>query len=127
MENRLTPQQRLDRAIPHIERSLERSNPDETTLADILHSLNAGDAHLWENEHAAAVTAFFQTAKVSLDELVWAAGGEMAALMEILERGAEWLSQNGFDRLMIEDTRKGWAKALKPYGFTLKTVLVKEL
>lgn len=123
----MTPEQRLERAIPHIERSLERSNPDETTLADILDALHEGQAHLWENEQAAAVTSFFQTARLSLDELVWAAGGEMAALMEILEKGAEWLSQNGFDRLMIEDTRKGWAKALKPYGFELKTVLVKEL
>ena len=123
----MSAEARLERAIPKIEASLARSNPDGTTLAEIVGDIRSGDAHLWENEGAAAVTAFTQTAKISLDELVWAAGGEMKALMLILTEGADWLAENGFNRLMIEDTRKGWAKALKPHGFRVATVLIKDL
>lgn len=123
----MTPQDAIDHATPYIEASLKRSNPDGDTLDDVFGAVFGEVARLWTGMDSAAVTALIQTAKFTGEEIVWHAGGDMRNLMELLHHAAEALSEAGCDRIIVEETRPGWARALKAHGFREVTVLVKEL
>ena len=44
-----------------------------------------------------------------------------------MERAAAIMREVGIERIVIENTRPGWAKVLGKYGFQPITALVKEL
>lgn len=114
-------------ARPFVEASIARSNPAGNTVGEVLDALFDGEARLWLGNQSAAVTQFLQDATVRLDERVWHAAGDMSDLMDVLNFGALACRQVGCDRLIIEDTRPGWARILKEHGFREMTVLVKDL
>lgn len=93
-----------------IAESLERS-PCGSTLEGIAQDIAEGHARLWVGRASAVVT------QPVLTERVWHAGGEMADLIEQMGHAAKTLKTAGFERLTIEQTRKGWSKVLRPYGF----------
>lgn len=119
------------RAEPLIEKSLQRSNPDGHTVADVLAQVENGDARLWLGPNSAVVTQVLQNANISLEELIWHAAGELKGVLEILDYGAQACRMAGCDRLVLfadeGDTRKGWERVLEAKGFKKVTVLVKEL
>jgi hypothetical protein len=119
------------KAAPLIEQSLKRSNPDGHTVADVLEAVEAGDARLWLGPDSAVVTQVLQNANISLEELIWHAGGTLKGVLQILDYGAQACRMAGCDRLVLfadeGDTRKGWERVLEAKGFKKVTVLVKEL
>lgn len=107
----MTLQDALRHAEPYIESSLRRSNPDGDTINDVLQQVVTGNARLWIGKDSAAVTQNIST------ELIWHAGGEGEDLIQTLQHAADQMRRAGVERLTIEETRKGWAKRLRPYGF----------
>lgn len=93
-----------------ISESLERS-PCGATLEGVAQDISEGHARLWVGEASAVVTQPVFT------ERVWHAGGNMADLIKQMRRASDVLKEQGFERLTIEQTRKGWTKVLRPYGF----------
>jgi hypothetical protein len=119
--------QSFGQAVPHLARSLRRSNPEGDTLAELMEMVFSEDARLWSGEKSAAITRFMQVARINADEYLIHGGGEMEDLLGVLEFGAEACRAVGCDRLVIENTRKGWERVLADHGFRAVTVLVKEL
>lgn len=112
-----SPQQVRDWIAQSIRRSPgDGSEPDEATVVRILDEIGQdiaeGHARLWVGAASAVVT------QPVIGERVWHAGGDMVDLVEQMKRATGILRANGVERLTIEHTRKGWAKALRPYGFT---------
>lgn len=104
-----------------IEQSIRRSPgdgsvPDDETVARILagvgQDIQEGHARLWVGDASAVVT------QPVIGERVWHAGGDMVDMVAQMHRAAGVLRSEGVQRLTIESTRKGWAKALRPYNFT---------
>ena len=110
----------LEEAIPYIEASLERSNPSGNTLEEVLGEIQAGRAHLWIGDNCAVVTQPVYAHRI------WHGGGEMADMVEVMQRAWPIMVEHGADELRIENTRKGWAKQLRPHGFEQVVTLVKE-
>jgi hypothetical protein len=128
--NPLSPDVRAA-AEPHIARSIERSNPDGNTVADVLEAIEQGVARLWLGPDSAVVTTLLQNAQISLDEVIWHAGGTLKGVLDILDYGAKACRMTGCDRLVLfageDDTRKGWERVLEAQGFKKVTLLVKDL
>jgi hypothetical protein len=100
--------------------SLERS-PCGATLADIGREIQAGGARLWIGETSAAVTYPVTSQRI------WHAGGEFADLTRLLAQAEqEWRAQR-VERIVIDDTRKGWTRVLAPLGFSPLNGLEKKL
>ena len=117
----------LLKAAPHIAQSLSRS-PCGETLEEVFLGVMKGEARLWLGDDSAALSRFVRTARITADEQIFAAGGGMDDLMDVLDKGAALAAQVGCHRLVIEDTRKGWAKVLKERGFEpVHNVLVRDL
>lgn len=118
-------------AEPHIEASISRSNPSGNTVAEVLDAIEDGSARLWLGPDSAVVTTLLQNAKVSLDEVIWHAGGSMRGVLDILDYGAQACRMVGCDQLVLfadeGDTRKGWERVLEGKGFRKVTLLVKDL
>lgn len=113
-----------------IEQSIRRSPGQDEPLSDdqvasllaaIGEDINQGHARLWVGPTSAVVT------QPVLGERVWHAGGEMGDIISQMQRAAKILKAQGVERLTIEATRKGWAKALRPYGFVTLQGLEVEL
>lgn len=115
----ITPDQ-LRMAVPYIEASLARSNPSGNTLQDVLNELATGRARLWLGPDSAAVTQHVAT------ERIWHAAGSMESLVDSFQKAWPVMQSVGIERLAIENTRKGWAKQLKPHGFQQVLALIKE-
>ena len=111
---------RIRFALPYIDASLQRSNPSGNTLQDVVGDVISGHAHLWTGEQSAIVTQPVQSVRV------WHGGGEMSDMIGIMQRAWPLMVQHGAQELRIEDTRKGWAKQLRPHGFEQVLALVKE-
>lgn len=90
--------------------SLERS-PCGNSLEAIAAEIAAGKARLWVGRASAVVT------QPVIGERIWHAGGDMADLIDQLKRAEAVFRRGGVQRLTVEDTRKGWAKILRPHGF----------
>lgn len=107
-------------AAPFIRASLERSNPSKNTLEEVLGDVMRGGSHLWVGENSAVVT------QPVYGHRIWHAGGDLADLVSVMQRAWPLMVQHGAQELRIEDTRKGWAKQLRPHGFEQVLALVKE-
>lgn len=93
-----------------IAESLERS-PCGWTLEEVVDGIGRGELRLWVGENSVAVTGFIAT------ETVLAAAGDGKDLTETMTRATDAMREHGLERLVIENTRKGWFKRLKPFGF----------
>lgn len=123
----LMPPEYASLAGPFVADSIARSNPSGNSVTEVLDAIYDGEARFWLGNGSAAVTQFLQDAVILRDERVWHAAGTLDDLMQVLMFGALACKQAGCDRLIIEDTRPGWARVLKEHGFREMTVLVKDL
>ncbi len=96
--------------VEQLSESLARS-PCGWTLDEILEGVEAGQLRLWVGENSVAVTGHIAV------ETVLAAGGDGKDLTKTMQRAADTMRSVGIERLVIENTRKGWFKRLKPFGF----------
>lgn len=101
-----TPEQIRD----WIAQSLKRS-PCGASLADIGREIQAGGARLWIGQASAAVT--FPV----VAQRIWHAGGDFGDLVKLLDKAEKEWRAEGVERIVIDDTRKGWGRVLDPYGF----------
>ena len=111
---------RLIKALPHIQASLERSNPSDNTIDGIIQDILCGEAHLWLGENSAIVT------QPVYGHRIWHAGGEFSEMVEIMTRAWAIMEKHGAQELRIDNTRKGWLKQLRPHGFDQVVSLIKE-
>lgn len=116
----MTPEERLAFAAPFIQASLDRSNPSGNTLEEVLGDVVRGGSHLWIGAESAIVT------QPVYGHRIWHAGGEMAEMVQVMQRAWPVMVKHGAQELRIENTRKGWAKQLRPHGFEQVLALVKE-
>lgn len=93
-----------------ITESLERS-PCGWTLEEILSGIASGDLRAWVGENSIAVTGHIPV------ETVLAAAGDGEDLTRTMQFAANRMREVGIERLMIENTRKGWFRRLRPFGF----------
>lgn len=113
-------QDQLRFALPYLEASLQRSNPNGNTIEELVGEILSGRARLWLGRESAAVTQHVAT------ERIWHAGGTLESLTKSFQQAWPVMQGVGIERLAIEDTRKGWAKQLRPHGFRQVVALVKE-
>ncbi len=116
----------IEFARPFIEKSMKRS-PCGHTVEEVIEEVLQDRARLWLGEQSATVSQFVSTARVSADERIWHCGGSLEDVIATIEKAAEIMREVGIERLVIEDTRPGWAKVLGKYGFKPTQALVKEL
>ena len=85
-------------------------------------------AQFWRTDNAALVTEFKAYPAGAVDIHVVIAAGDMREIIEVLAPLAEDMGRaNGCIAATVE-SRAGWAKALKPYGYeAFQTVVRKEL
>ena len=98
-------------ALPYLEASLERSNPSGNSLEDVIGDVVSGHAHLWIGEASAIVT------QPVYSHRIWHGGGELSDMVSVMQRAWPLMVSHGAQELRIENTRKGWAKQLRPHGF----------
>lgn len=116
----MTPEQKLAFAAPYIQASLERSNPSGNTLEDVFRDVISGHAALLLGQNSAVVT------QQIVSQRIWHGGGDMPDMIATMQRVWPSMVAAGVQELRIEDTRKGWAKQLRPHGFEQVMALVKE-
>jgi hypothetical protein len=101
--------------------SLKHSNG--ATIDEVRGDLAAGRAHFWPGQQSVAVTHFHEAREMVL----WLVGGEMRELFE-MERSAEAFARaQGCTRMVAENGRLGWGRALQRIGYTETRVMVKDL
>jgi hypothetical protein len=113
------------RCKPWIAAALEHDGGLQT-LEAVERAIEAGEAHFWPGKASAIVTQFwdFPTGR-ALN--FWLAGGKLDELMNHMRPAIEaWGAEHGCNRFIIAG-RPGWARALKPDGYTaLWTALCKD-
>lgn len=87
--------------------------------------LASGNGHFWEAPTAAMVTELKPYPSGAIACVVYAAAGDMAALMDMKPQIEAWAKARGCTHCMIEG-RDGWRKVHPDYRHH-KTVIVKEL
>ncbi|MCA8902101.1 MAG: hypothetical protein KDA53_12710 [Hyphomonas sp.] len=98
------------RRSPGEDREIEESEVQQM-LARVGAAIQDGRAHLWVGAASAVVTEPLNGVRV------WQAGGDFADMVAQMTRAADILRAQGFERMTIEETRKGWAKVLRQYNF----------
>jgi hypothetical protein len=86
---------------------------EEDTETDVAVRLLEGTAQLWLGEASAMVTEVIREPRTLH---VWLAGGDLAEVVSFTPGIAAWGRMMGCKSATI-DGRKGWLRALKPYGF----------
>lgn len=117
----------FEQARPHLERALERSNPDGLLMDEVQEAVTLGNARLWLDNNAAAVTEMFGQMNAQGLQRIWLAGGDLEQLIALGYRAEQLARHLGMNRMVIEETRPGWTRVLKEHGYREMTSLVKEL
>lgn len=96
------------------------------TLEDVADALEAGDAQIWKNGDAVAITEINQSPQKRTCR-IWLAAGEMDALVKLTERIEGWAKDEGCDQMALVG-RKGWERFAPRHGWQYHaTVMAKEL
>lgn len=87
-----------------------------------------GQCRVWACDDAALITEIKEYPTGARDIHVLAAAGNMSRIVgELRSEAEEWARSIGCIGVLVE-SREGWGKALKPYGYsTHQTVVRKEL
>lgn len=85
----------------------------QDTEADLVADLESGHAQLWIDPAAALVTQIV-TEPRSIH--AWLGGGDIAGLLRLMPTVEDFGRAMGCGYASVEG-RKGWARALKPYGY----------
>lgn len=87
----------------------------DATEAEIIDHLAKGHAQLWVGERSAFVTQVRQGKQRFLH--VWLGGGDIAEMFDLIPGIAAWARGMGCAYAEVNG-RLGWARALKPFGFS---------
>lgn len=94
-----------------------------TTLADVSAAISEGRALLWPGRKSVAVTTEYH----GREFVLWLAGGDLQELF-LMEAAAEkYAREKGFTRMVVEDGRQGWGRALTRAGYRQVRQMVKDL
>lgn len=92
-------------------------------IEDVRADVSAGRAHMWPGHKSVAVTHFHEAKEMVL----WLVGGDMGELFE-MEKSAEFFARSqGCTRMVAENGRLGWGRALRQIGYREARVMVKDL
>lgn len=104
------------RCAPWLQAALDRAG-EGYTLADALREVTAHRATFWPGPDAALITERWNGPYGS-EANIWLAGGSLKGLLAIEPILARTLTEAGFAAISIIG-RKGWARVLKPLGWSL--------
>lgn len=90
---------------------------EDRTEADLLAELAVNRAQLWPGERSAIVTQLVANG-AAREAHVWLAGGELKEILAMMPGMTAWGRTQGCTAVVL-DGRKGWVRALKPFGFKL--------
>lgn len=90
---------------------------------EVVGRLLNGTAQLWLGVRCAMVTEVVNRPRTIH---VWLAGGDLQEIVSLIPGIEAWARMMGCSEATIEG-RKGWARVLKPHGFTGEPVLRKTL
>jgi hypothetical protein len=104
-----------------------RHDGDHYSLEDVWGEIIAGRATFWPGRRSAVVTQFWNFPRARCCHH-WLAGGDLSELVNDMQPVVDdWARANGCVEMTLGG-RKGWARALAPFGFEVAfTVLRKRL
>lgn len=94
-----------------------------TSLDDVRAAIGEGRALLWPGSKSVAVTSEYH----GNEFVIWLAGGDMGELFEMEAAARRFATERGFNRMVVEDGRKGWGRALVKLGYRPVRQMVKDL
>lgn len=100
-------------------------DPEDTETAIVERLLN-GSAQLWLGEAGAMVTEIIEDDEGPRHIHVWLAGGSLPEVISFIPGIAAFARMMGCTEATVEG-RKGWARALRPHGFSGSRLLRKAL
>lgn len=118
----------FDRAAPWLSAALTAQDARPLwTLDDVRADLEARQAHLWLGERAAMVTTIsdFPGAGERIIEC-WLAGGDMNEILAMTPPIEDWARRVGCTQAHVTG-RKGWVRALAPFGYDHYATTVRKL
>lgn len=100
---------------------------DHYTIEDVWRDVSEGRATFWSGKRSAVISQFWNFPRARVCHY-WLAGGDMGELLDEMMPVIEgWAKAQGCSETSLGG-RKGWQRALAPYGFELAfTVLRKRL
>ncbi len=105
-----------ERCRPWIEAALTRQ--DTHGIEDVAAYVAANPVHFWAGRRSVLITEFIEYPRYRAFRL-WlggAAPGQLRDLMALTEHAVAWAKAEGAERVIVMG-RKGWARALRHYGF----------
>ena len=100
--------------------------PCPANLDQVYEDLQARVAQLWLVDGGAIVTETYETDEGEICRVAYA-GGSLEAGLKGLPTIEDWARRNGCTKMIVEG-RKGWARALRPYGYAeARRVVEKDL
>lgn len=101
--------------------ALKHSNG--ATMDLVRADIAAGEAMFWPGERSAAVTHEYKASEC----VIWLAGGDMRELFEMEKAAVEFAKSRGCSRMVVEDGRHGWGRALTRIGYRATRSMVKDI
>lgn len=101
--------------------SLKHSNG--TTMEEVRSDIAAGRALFWPGQQSVAVTHFHEAKEMVL----WLVGGDMRELFEMEKSAEQYARERGCTRMVAENGRLGWGRALQRIGYKETRIMTKEL
>lgn len=111
----------LNRCKPWIKAALEYSGGTHL-FEDIVDSVKLGYMQLWAAPRGCAVTEIITFPRKKVLH-VFLAGGELDQVLDMVDSAKHWGKMQGCSSMTLAG-RKGWVKALAPWGFTEKFTTV---
>lgn len=107
---------------PLLARALKHSN-EGLTLDHVRAELQAGRALFWPGQKSVAISNEYH----GREFVIWLAGGDMTELFEMEASATEFAKARGFSRMVVEDGRNGWGRALRRIGYRPVRQMVKDI
>lgn len=111
------------RCRPWLEAAVEHS-PGES-LGAVVEEILSGRAQLWGGRRSCLVTQLTQTPEGRIVH-GWLCGGDRQEVLGALPMVESWARQQGAEIATVNG-RKGWARALKPQGYTMLNGLLRKV
>ena len=125
------PTQHLDSIWHTVEDLIDRTADEDNSTNSVYNELKSGHRHLWFAAEKQSVIAAMTTSFVhyptsgKMCRVETLAGEDMAEWLEYLPQIEEWAKTNDCVGMDIFG-RKGFEKALKPYGYEFNCVLLRK-
>ena len=111
--------------IAQLQAALTKSG-DRADIEEVLYDLERGHAQQWNTLNSTAITQIVDY-KTYRSLNIWLAGGDLDEILDMLPDAEEFAKDHGCSLIEITG-RRGWKRALRPFGFKEEAVvLTKEL